>query len=139
VFGRVHHVGFIVTDLTAAQQQFAGLGYVRRGDAIEDGHQRAELLFLVREGADGSEPLIELIRPLDERARTYAFTTRNQFRIHHLCYETDDITLAVAQARAARFTQVQPVVCAPAIGGSRIAFFYAQAVGLFEFVERPAF
>jgi catechol 2,3-dioxygenase-like lactoylglutathione lyase family enzyme len=139
VFGRVHHVGFIVVDLPAAEQHFAGLGYVRRGEAVADNYQRVELLFLARQGADRSEPLVELIRPLDEDSRTHAFTTRNQFQIHHLCYVTEDIDAAIAQARGARFSQVQPVVEAPAIGGSRIAFFYARAVGLFELVERPAF
>jgi catechol 2,3-dioxygenase-like lactoylglutathione lyase family enzyme len=139
VFGRVHHVGFVVADLAAAEHLYGALGYARRGDVVEDAYQRAELVFLERNGADKSEPLVELIRPLDETARTYAFTQRNQFKIHHLCYVTEDIAAAVAQARAARFTQVQPVVAAPAIGGSRIAFFYARAVGLFEVVERPAF
>jgi catechol 2,3-dioxygenase-like lactoylglutathione lyase family enzyme len=139
VFGRVHHVGFVVDDLAAAERLFAALGYARRGDAVEDGYQRAELVFLERTGANPSEPLIELIRPLDEKARTYEFTKRNQFQIHHLCYATDDIAVAISQARTARFTQVQPVVPAPAIGGSRIAFFYARAVGLVEVVERPPF
>ncbi len=139
MLGRVHHVGFIVVDLPTAEQHFAGLGYVRRGDAVADNYQRAELLFLARQGADPSEPLVELIRPLDEHARTHAFKRRNQFQIHHLCYVTEDIDAAISQARAARFSQVQPVVEAPAIGGSRIAFFYARSVGLFELVERPAF
>jgi methylmalonyl-CoA/ethylmalonyl-CoA epimerase len=139
VFGRVHHVGFVVRDLAAAEAPFLALGYVRISEPIEDSYQRAELLFVKRPGADGAEPLVELIHPLDETARTYQFTQRNQFQIHHLCYATDDIDAAVAQARAARFTQVQPVVSAPAIGGSRITFFYARAVGLVEVVERPPF
>ena len=139
MFERVHHVGFVVDDLVAAERLFAALGYARRGDAVEDSYQRAEIVFLTRTGADSSEPLVELIRPLDEKARTYEFTKRNQFQIHHLCYATDDIAAAIAQARAARFTQVQPVVHAPAIGGSRIAFFYSRAVGLVEVVERPSF
>ncbi len=139
VFGRLHHVGFVVTDLSAAEQHFEGLGYRRRADAVSDDYQRASLLFLSRTGASAGEPLIELICPLDESARTHAFTTRNQFQIHHLCYGTDDIERTVAEMRAARFTQVQPVVAAPAIGGSRISFFYARPVGLFEVVERPPF
>jgi catechol 2,3-dioxygenase-like lactoylglutathione lyase family enzyme len=139
MFGRLHHVGFVVTDLAAAERHFDALGYRRRGDAVSDNYQRAELLFLSRPGAATAEPLMELICPLDETARTHAFTTRNQFQIHHLCYATDDLERTVAEARAARFTQVQPIVSAPAIGGSRISFFYARPVGLFEVVERPPF
>ena len=65
MFGRVHHVGFVVDDLAAAERHFAALGYARCGDPVEDGYQRAELVFLTRAGADRSEPLVELIRPLD--------------------------------------------------------------------------
>lgn len=139
MFGRVHHVGFVVAELDAAERHFLALGYARRGETVADSYQRAQLVFLVRQGGDASEPLVELIHPVDEQARTHAFTTRNQYQIHHLCYVTEDMSVAIAQARAARFSQVQPVVAAPAIGGSRIAFFYARAVGLFEIVERPAF
>jgi len=139
VFGRVHHVGFVVTELAAAERHFLALGYVRHGQVVEDPYQRAQLVFLQREDASAGEPLVELIHPVDEQARTHAFTARNQYQIHHLCYVTEDMTTAIAKARAARFSQVQPVVAAPAIGGSRIAFFYARPVGLFEVVERPPF
>jgi hypothetical protein len=139
VFGRVHHIGFVVANLAAAERHLAIFGYTRRGDPVRDDYQRAELMFLVRPGADPSEPLLELIRPLDEQAPTYASMSRSQFQIHHLCYITNDIAEAVTQARSGRFSQVQPITAAPAIGGSRIAFFYARAVGLFEVVERPPF
>jgi catechol 2,3-dioxygenase-like lactoylglutathione lyase family enzyme len=139
VFGSIHHIGFVVSALASAEQLFIDLGYLPLGDAVDDRYQRARLRFLHRRGADAAEPLVELIQPLDETASTYQFTQRNRFQIHHLCYVTADIDAAIVTARAARFTQVQPVVAAPAIGGSRITFFYARAVGLVEIVERPPF
>lgn len=139
VYGPIHHVGFVVRDLAGAERHFEGLGYTRRADLVRDDVQGADLLFLARTGAQAAEPLVELIRPVDETSRTYAFTTRNQFQIHHLCYATDDLAAACTLARSQKLVQVQHPVPAPAIGGSLIAFFYARPIGLIELVERPPF
>jgi methylmalonyl-CoA/ethylmalonyl-CoA epimerase len=139
VYGRIHHVGFVVRDLPRAERDFEALGYARRGPVVRDDFQRAELLFLVRVSATAPEPLVELIRPVDESSKTYSFTTRNELQIHHLCYVTDDLASACALALRQKFVQVQPPTPAPAIGGSQIAFFYGRPIGLFELVERPPF
>jgi methylmalonyl-CoA/ethylmalonyl-CoA epimerase len=139
VYDRLHHVGYVVRDLNAAERCFAALGYVRRGDVVRDSYQGADLLFLCRSNALPGEPLVELIHPIDETSKTYAFTTRNEYQIHHTCYATEDLASACEEALRRKFVRVQKPVPAPAIGGSLIAFFYARAIGLFELVERPPF
>lgn len=139
LFRSIHHTGFVVRDLAAAESRFAALGYTRRAESIEDDYQDAEIVFLRRDGYVPGEPLVELIRPRSEGSRVYEFAVKSKFRIHHLCYATQDIERAVVELTAQKFFQVTPVVKAPAIGESLICFFFSRETGLFEIVERPPF
>ena len=139
MFGPVHHVGMVTRDLAAAQTHFAAIGYSPIGPPTPDERQDLEIVFLKRHGATTAEPLVEIISPRSPGATVYRFTTRNEYPIHHLCFVTDDIASAVANARELRYYIVQEPVPAPAIGGSLIAFCYSRATGLIELVEQPPF
>jgi hypothetical protein len=139
MFGSIHHVGLVTNDLIRSETHFRALGYARRAEPVDDHTQGVEILFLVRDGAHASEPLIELIRPHSSDSKVYGFTTRNDYPIHHVCFATNDMAASVEVARKQRFGVVQGPVAAPAIGGSAICFFYSLGLGLFELVERPPF
>lgn len=139
MFETIHHTGFVVRDLAAAENRFAALGYTPRAETVEDDYQDAEIVFLKRAGSGSGEPLIELIRPRSEQSRVYEFAVKSKFRIHHVCYSTGNIEAAVKELTAQKFFQVTPVVEAPAIGGSLICFLFSRETGLFEIVERPPF
>jgi methylmalonyl-CoA/ethylmalonyl-CoA epimerase len=135
----MHHVGYIVRELEPANRYFAALGYEPTDAAAADDYHDAEILFLRRPGQPAGEPLIELIRPRSETSKVYRHTVDSKLQIHHVCYAVDDIAAASAVAKERRFREVQPVIPAQAIAGSRIAFFFAQQIGLIELVERPPF
>ncbi len=140
MFGPVHHVGLVTRDLARAQSHFASLGYTPTGPCALDERQGVEIVFLKRDAAVSSqEPLIELISPTSSTSAVYGFTTRNEYPIHHLCFSTGDIAVAVRRARELRYYIVQEPIQAPAIAGSLIAFCYSRATGLIEFVEQPPF
>ena len=139
MFGAVHHAGYIVRALEPAERHFAALGYRRLFAPVEDPEYGAEIVFLERTGAAPGEPLVELIRPLSPESSVYGHTQRSDLQIHHLCYTVDDMSAALAAVRSARMVQVGNVRPAPAIGGSAICFFFSNAAGLFELVERPPF
>jgi len=139
MLGTVHHIGFVMCDITRAENHFASLGHVRRADPIEDDYQDAEIIFLERKERAAGEPLIELVKPRSERSRVYEYAVKSKFRIHHLCYVTENIEATAASLLEKRFFQVTPAMNAPAIGNSLISFFYSRETGLFEIVERPPF
>ena len=139
MFGAVHHAGFIVRAFDAAERHFAALGYHRLSEPADDPGYDAEIVFLQRSGAAAGEPLIELIRPRSPQSAVSGHSERNELQIHHLCFAVEDINAALAGVRSARMVQVGKVRPAPAIGGSAICFFFSDAAGLFELVERPPF
>ena len=139
MFGAIHHAGYIVRAFETAERHFAAIGYRRLGSPVDDQGYDAEIIFLERDGAAPGEPLIELIRPKSPASAVYGHSERNELQIHHLCYAVDDMKAALSAVRAARMVQVGKVRPAPAIGGSAICFFFSDAVGLFELVERPPF
>ena len=139
MFGPIHHAGYIVTSLDAAERHFATLGIERLRDSADDPGYDVEIVFLQRKGAAPGEPLIELIRPKSPQSATYAHTKESKLQIHHLCFSVDDIAAALAAAKGVGMFPVGKVRPAPAIGDSAICFFFSRSIGLVELVERPPF
>jgi hypothetical protein len=137
--GAVHHAGYIVNALEPAERHFGALGFERLLAPVEDPGYGATIVFLSRRGAAVGEPLIELIQPMSSGSVVHGHAQRNELQIHHLCFAVQDIATASAAIRSARMLQLGDIRPAPAIGGSAICFFFSDAMGLFELVERPPF
>jgi catechol 2,3-dioxygenase-like lactoylglutathione lyase family enzyme len=137
--GPVHHVGFVVREFSPAEAYFKELGYERLSSPVRDDYQQADVVFMHRQGSAVAEPLLELIQPVSPDSKVYSHAFEGRLQIHHLCYRVADLSQALAGLKRSGFAQVQRVAEAPAIGGSLIAFVYAQPTGLFELVESPPF
>jgi methylmalonyl-CoA/ethylmalonyl-CoA epimerase len=95
VMRRIHHVGIVVkrlTDAYAFYRDVLGLPLVREAEIAEQG-VRAALL-----AAGDSE--IELLEPLGPATPVGRFLAKRGEGLHHLCFETPDIGVSLAELKS---------------------------------------
>lgn len=131
MFGRIDHIGVVVEDLDA------GLELYR--DRLEMAEQHRETIEAQDVEAvllEVGEGHIELLRPLSADSGIGRFLERNGPGVHHVAYQTDDVSSALDAARAAglRAIDEEPRT---GIRGSRVAFLHPRSTGgvLTELVE----
>jgi len=92
---KIHHVGVVVANLEEAMKFWQGLLglHLTKSATIQDQGVKAALLKL---GA--SE--IELLEPINPDNGVGKFLARRGGGLHHLCFETDDVTRELEDARA---------------------------------------
>ena len=120
---RIHHVAYAVADIDAALPVYTD----RYGMSIE-----------VRERLDdqGVEAVslsvgtshVELIQPVDPQCGVTRFLERRGPGLHHVAFEVDDLTAALAELRdgGAELIDDQP---RRGLGGHMIAFIHPRASG----------
>jgi methylmalonyl-CoA/ethylmalonyl-CoA epimerase len=117
---RIHHVGIVVTRLTDAYRFYRdtlGLPLLKEA-VLPDQGVRAALL------ACGDTEL-ELLEPLDARSGVGRFLAGRGEGLHHLCFDTPDITAALA---ALKEKHVELIDRAPRPGlAGQIAFLHPKA------------
>lgn len=121
--GRIHHVGYAVDDLDAAIRVYTD----RYGMSIETrevlSDQGVEAVSL---GAGTSH--VELIQPVDPKGSVARFLKRRGPGFHHVAFEVDDLTAALAELRdaGAELIDAEP---RRGLGGHMIAFIHPNASG----------
>jgi methylmalonyl-CoA/ethylmalonyl-CoA epimerase len=98
---KIHHVGIVVRDIETAYAFYRDtLGLpVHKQDILPDQGVKAALLTI---GA--SE--IELLEPIDTQSGVARFLERRGEGLHHLCFETDDVTHELETAKAKGITVI---------------------------------
>ena len=98
---KIHHVGIVVRDIEAAYAFYRDtLGLpVHKQDILPDQGVKAALLTI---GA--SE--IELLEPIDTQSGVARFLERKGEGLHHVCFETDDVTQELEGAKAKGITVI---------------------------------
>ena len=130
---RIHHVGIVVRRLETAYgfyRDVLGLPLVKEQTVAEQGVRAA--LF----GAGETE--IELLEPLGETTPVGRFLTRRGEGLHHLCFETPDVSVALT---ALKDRGVELIDTAPRRGlAGQIAFLHPRACAgvLVECATPPA-
>jgi methylmalonyl-CoA/ethylmalonyl-CoA epimerase len=133
MFTRLHHVGLVVRRLEdglALWRERLGLD-VSAQATIEDQGVRAALLPIGR-----SE--IELLEPVNPNGGVAKFLEKRGEGLHHVCFETPDVTADLAAARAAGFPLIDE---APRKGlAGMICFLHPKGTRgvLTEFATPPA-
>ena len=92
---RIHHVGIVVERLAEAYRFYRdvlGLPLLREAEIAEQG-VRAALLA-------AGESEIELLEPLGPATPVGRFLAKRGGGLHHLCFETPDVTAALADLQA---------------------------------------
>lgn len=130
---RLHHIGYAVENLDAAEAGFAALGYCRRGDATDDPHRSVRILFM--EGKSGD--IIELIQPLNEQSPVTArlMVQKGISHPYHLCFAVESIEAAIEELEAKGFMRISDNSPAPAIESRNVCFLLSKTAGLIELVE----
>ena len=128
------HLGLATPDLGATSTLLEELlGAVPEGEAIEDPLQRARVRFL----ALPAGPRIELLEPTAGGSPVFRMA-RAGGGLHHVALQVAALDGFEAWCRGVGAQPVARPAPAPAIGpGRRVAFAFAQALGLVEFVETP--
>ncbi len=130
---RLHHVGFVVSDIETSVPGFIhSLGMRWDGAIYRDPKQKVKVTFL----ATGSVcAQIELVEPVGGDSPVAKFLARGGGQ-HHLCYEVDDIEHALSVFKSRKAVIAQRPRPAVAFEGRRIAWFVTPEKMIIELLER---
>ena len=127
---KVHHVGYYVTDIDEARNEFLSLGYVKESDCIIDGERKITVQFLKNDTYR-----VELVAPAEGCALFPKSIKKMGATPYHICYECAEIEKAISEWQEQGCLLVRPPNPAVAIENRRVAFLYSDAVGMIELVE----
>ena len=133
---KFHHFGLAVRRPDEARVFVSALGY-RIGDPVFDPAQNVHLQLCTHE----TQPAVEIIWPGDIKGPIEKLTERHAAGIiYHVCYETDNLTAALAQLDEARLRVVciSPPTPAPLFDGRPVSFYNVVGIGLIEILEQIA-
>ena len=94
MFKRIDHIGIVVNNLDESLKTYCDqLGFTLL-ERVAIPEQLVEAAFL-----DASNGTIELIAPTDATSGTARFLQNRGEGTHHICFEVDDIEVALAELR----------------------------------------
>ena len=129
---RLHHVGFVVSDIERSVKGFQdSLGVSWDGAIYTDPKQKVRVTFLSSAPACAQ---IELVQPAAPDSPVTGFLVRGGGQ-HHLCYEVGNIEEALAAFRARKASIIQRPCPAVAFEGRRIAWFVTPERLVVELLE----
>lgn len=128
---KLHHIGYLVRDLSEAAIFSERLGYIAEGPPVEDPEQTAVVQFLRQ---PGSGSLIELVVPTSPDSKLVRALAKGG-GLHHLGYEVDDFDWACAHLREQSMLALSAPTPAVAFRGRRIAWFMDRGAMLIEILE----
>lgn len=132
--GILHHLGFVVSSISAVAEEFAASISARwEGEIIHDPIQRVRVAFF--NPVDARNPVFELVEPAGEVSPVNNFLKKGG-GLHHVCYEIDDLESGLLEARGVGFVVVSAPASAVAFGGRRIAWVCSKKRLLVELLER---
>ncbi len=126
VFGpgaRFHHVGLGVASIARADPNAAPTP------------NRTEGVTMAFVDIDGVT--VELLEPLGDDS-PIASRVAGGPTLLHLCFEVDDLGVALASANDAGFHRISAAKTVPEWGGRRIVWVFSRELGLVELAERLA-
>jgi methylmalonyl-CoA/ethylmalonyl-CoA epimerase len=130
---RLNHVGIAVHSLEAALAPYRdGLG-LQLEEIEEVASEQVRVAFL-----PAGDTRIELLEPTGAESTIGRFLSRRGEGIHHLCFEVEDIDLAMTRLRESGVPLVDEVPRQGA-GGCRVAFVHPRGTAgvLVELLEMP--
>ena len=132
--GVLHHLGFVVSSISAVAESFAASMSARwDGEIIHDPVQRVRVAFFFP--VDPRNPVFELVEPASDTSPVSDFL-KKRGGLHHVCYEIDDLESALQQARLAGWAIAAAPAPAVAFNGRKIAWVVSKHRLLMELLER---
>ena len=128
----IDHVAIAVSDMDEAVRKLGGM-FGLRATALEHvSAQKTDVVFLHPEG----DSAVELICPSGNEG-LQRFVDKRGGGLHHICFEVDDLTAALADLKASGVRLIDEV---PRVGarGHLVAFLHPSATGgvLFELCQK---
>jgi len=133
---RIDHVAVAVADRDAAVHSLSTLFGLATGARETVAGQLTDVAFLNPTGAADGEAAVEICAPAGNAALTRFLANRGP-GLHHVCFEVDDLTGALATLKAAGVRLIDETP-RPGARGHQVAFLHPAATGgvLFELCER---
>lgn len=101
---KIHHIGYLVKDISGAVETFKTLGFLQENEIFEDDGRKASFCFLVSGGTR-----IELVSPHKD-SDLYPLLKKYRNSPYHICLEVDDIAKEKEELS----------MCSPGGGGGRV-------------------
>ena len=135
---KLHHIGYLVKKIDAAQKAFEALGYeplslCGGGAVCYDATRKCDICFLKLPQV--RKTYIELIAPVSSESPIWGLLTKYKNTPYHLCFESTDLSADIQHLRASGWAVFQPPAPAPAIGGRSVVFLVHRSAGIVELVE----
>jgi hypothetical protein len=128
-----HHLGLAVKQPGSATNFVSSQGYLL-GETIFDPEQNVFSMLCTH----ATEPAIEILWPGEAKGPIEALTQRRPAGIvYHMCYETKDLTAALAKLEEAgnRVVCISPPKTAPLFGNRKVSFYNVIGIGLIEILS----
>lgn len=129
---KVHHIGYMVKNIEAAQKHFQDLGYTSESDKVLDPIQQVYILFVKKDGY-----LVELIQPINKESRLNSLLKRQGCGPYHIAYEIEGegtMEAAIKKLKKKGYIRVTEVEKALALNNREIVFLFNKDLGLIEIV-----
>jgi len=126
-----HHIGYAVNSIEKTSIYYTEEGWTL-SEIYSDTIQNTRIAFLSKEFF----PLIELVEPIDDKSPVVKTLDKMGVTPYHICYEVDDIDLAVSDLKRKRFIPLFKPVEAIALENRKICYLFNQTVGLIEIVNK---
>lgn len=128
---RFHHIGYAVNSIEKTSVYYTEEGWIL-SEIYSDTIQNTKIAFLFK----NSFPLIELVEPIDDKSPVVKTLDKMGVTPYHVCYEVDDIEIAISNLKKKRFIPLFKPVEAIALENRKICYLFNQAVGLIEIVNK---
>lgn len=127
---KIHHVGYLVSDIDKSLLKFQLLGYKIEKEKIYDEIRDIFIVFIKNDMYR-----VELIQPVSEKSVAYNLLKKYGHSPYHICYIVKNIEMEVEGLKQQRYVLIDEPCVAPAIEGRRTVFLYNKNVGIIELVE----
>jgi methylmalonyl-CoA/ethylmalonyl-CoA epimerase len=133
---RLHHLGFVVADISAAMPGFVrSLAATWDSQIFTDPLQKVRVAFLSTRPGDAQ---IELVEPNGDDSPVLRFLNEKGGGLHHACYEVADLEQALSDFRSRGSLIVKRPKPAVAFQGRRIAWVLTPEKFLVELLEESS-
>jgi methylmalonyl-CoA/ethylmalonyl-CoA epimerase len=130
VVKKIHHVGYLVKDISKSRDVFGDIGYSLEGDIVYDADRKADICFL-----NMGAVCIELVSPHVE-SDIYPLLKKYSNAPYHICYEVENLVEAIGYFKQKGFLMFIEEQRALAISDSaRVVFMMHARLGMVELVE----
>lgn len=127
---KIHHIGYLVKDISAAEEWFKREGFVCKKRGIDDSIRNVRISFLEKDGY-----IVELVMPLNGQSAVSGLMKHHSNSPYHICYETLDLSQTVSMLVESGARLVAEAMPAPAINNKLVAFLLDPIVGLLEILD----